>query len=364
MSLDTSDATAHDPILPDAHSHDAETERLAPGLPAHVLRLTDVDPKAARQAERQVATMFLLSALLTVAAIVAYVVTDPNQYQFVPLIGDVSSNNLWVGTLIGLSLFLIGIGAIQWAKKLMPDDEVVAERHPLSSTQEDIDGALAVLRDGAEASGIVKRPLIRRSLLTAMAVLPLPTVVLLRDLGPLPQDSLRHTMFADATPQKPIRIVNDVTGSPIKIEDVQVGTLVNAIPETLQVLESKDQLERFGRDKVVPLNERGKAAVILVRIDSASVKSVQGKGWDVDGIFCFSKICTHVGCPTSLYEQNTHHLLCPCHQSTFDLSDSGKVIFGPAHRAMPQLAITTNAEGYLVATGDFTQPVGPSFFER
>ena len=84
----------------------------------------------------------------------------------------------------------------------------------------------------------------------------------------------------------------------------------------------------------------------------------------MSGILAYSKICTHVGCPISLWERQTHHLLCPCHQSTFDLGNSGVVVFGPAARALPQLAIKVNADGYLVAQGDFTVPVGPSFFER
>jgi ubiquinol-cytochrome c reductase iron-sulfur subunit len=65
-----------------------------------------------------------------------------------------------------------------------------------------------------------------------------------------------------------------------------------------------------------------------------------------------------------LYEQQTHHLLCPCHQSTFDVLDNCKVIFGPAARPLPQLAIEADAEGYLVAKHDFVEPVGPSFWER
>ena len=88
------------------------------------------------------------------------------------------------------------------------------------------------------------------------------------------------------------------------------------------------------------------------------------RDWQVGGILCYSKICTHVGCPISLWEQQTHHLLCPCHQSTFDLGDSGLVVFGPAARALPQLPITTDAEGYLVARRGFDVPTGPSFFER
>ena len=86
--------------------------------------------------------------------------------------------------------------------------------------------------------------------------------------------------------------------------------------------------------------------------------------WTVNGIVAYSKICTHLGCPASLYEQTTHHILCPCHQSTFDAPRGAAVIFGPAARPLPQLPITTNAEGFLVAQSDFHEPVGPSFWER
>jgi ubiquinol-cytochrome c reductase iron-sulfur subunit len=94
------------------------------------------------------------------------------------------------------------------------------------------------------------------------------------------------------------------------------------------------------------------------------LRSTQGEGWDYQGIVAFSKVCTHVGCPIALYEHRTHHLLCPCHQSTFDLADSANVVFGPAARRLPQLPISVDSEGYLIAQSDFQEPVGPSFWER
>ena len=112
-------------------------------------------------------------------------------------------------------------------------------------------------------------------------------------------------------------------------------------------------------------NEKAKAAVILVRMNPDDIKAAKDRdNWGVEGILCYSKICTHVGCPISLWEQQTHHLLCPCHQSTFDLADNGRVVFGPAARALPQLPLELDSEGYLVAQSDFTEPVGPSFWER
>ena len=85
--------------------------------------------------------------------------------------------------------------------------------------------------------------------------------------------------------------------------------------------------------------------------------------WTVDNIVAYSKICTHVGCPVALYEQTTHHILCPCHQSTFNAAQGAQVLFGPAPRPLPQLPIGTDAEGFLIATSDFHVPVGPSFWE-
>jgi ubiquinol-cytochrome c reductase iron-sulfur subunit len=110
--------------------------------------------------------------------------------------------------------------------------------------------------------------------------------------------------------------------------------------------------------------EKVKAAVILNRMEPSEIVSKQTLNWSVNGIVCYSKICTHVGCPISLNERTTHHLLCPCHQSTFDLADNGKVIFGPAARPLPQLPIMVDSEGYLVAQSDFDEPVGPSYWER
>ena len=86
--------------------------------------------------------------------------------------------------------------------------------------------------------------------------------------------------------------------------------------------------------------------------------------WDVDGIVCYSKICTHVGCPISLNERTTHNLLCPCHQSTFDLADSRQGGVRSAARALPQLPLVVDSEGYLVAQSGLHEPVGPSFWER
>ena len=318
-------------------------------LPPHRLRITDTDPRAARRAERQVATMFALSAILIIAFIVVYVRVPVENFVNLGPIGIVNSSNLLLGLTFGGAIFLIGAGAIHWAKKLMADEEIADERHPVGSPQEDKDAALEAFQDGLAESGFAERPIVRRTLIGALLLFPVPLIVLLKDMGPLPGTSLRETVW-----KKGDRIVVDVTLQPLRPEDLRVGTLVSASPEGLTELQEEEGTQ----------NARAKASIILVRMKPEEIRSQQGADWDFNGILAFSKICTHVGCPIALYQQRTHHLLCPCHQSTFDLADSGNVVFGPAARRMPQLPITVDDEGYLVAADGFQEPVGPSFWER
>ena len=159
-----------------------------------------------------------------------------------------------------------------------------------------------------------------------------------------------------------MRVVRDVVGTPIRPADLEIGDLLNAEPELIFAVDEEGQPVLEG---VTLQIAKSKGAVVLVRMDPDENKPGKGReNWAVDGILCYSKICTHVGCPISLNERKTHHLLCPCHQSTFDLADAAKVVFGPAARALPQLPLMVDDEGYLVAQSDFREPVGPSYWER
>ncbi len=330
-----------------------------PGLAEHIPRPTDVDPAMERRAERQVAGLFLLAGALAVAFCVAYIAFSPSPDG--ETLAGYSLSNLTLGLSLGLSLLLIGIAVIQWAKKLMTDHEIIEYRHTAASTQADREEALVAFSQGAEESGFGRRALVRNSMLGAVAMLGLPTVILLRDLGPLPEDDLEHTVW-----RKGVRVVNDVSGEPIRPEDVELGQLINAEPSLFFEEENAD-------GEVIPAQYEGtelqvekvKAAVIVVRMQPGDITPIPSRAdWGVEGILCYSKICTHVGCPISLWEQQTHALLCPCHQSTFDLADNGKVLFGPAARALPQLHLGVDDEGYLIAMSDFAEPVGPSYWER
>jgi quinol---cytochrome c reductase iron-sulfur subunit len=317
-----------------------------PGLPEHRHRMGDTDPRAAKRAERQVAAMFGLSALGTIVTIVAYYAVQLDQeLSFNDYLGRVKLSNLLLGVGLFLALFFLGAGAIHWAKTLMPDDERVEYRHLQRGTEEERADAVRILREGAGEAGLGRRPLLRNSLIGAMALLPLPAIVLLRDTGPLPGDALSTTVWKEGT-----RLTMDPTGQPVRADSMTIGSIAHIMPEGIE-------------DTEHPLDERAKAAVLLVRLNPDDLDAASKPG-SYHGIVAYSKICTHMGCPVALYEQQTHHLLCPCHQSTFDLTKNCKVIFGPAKRPLPQLPITVDDEGYLVAKSGFDQAVGPSFWER
>ncbi len=314
-----------------------------PGIEPHRVRMTDKSVKHAKTAERQVAVMFLASVFGSAFAIYAYFAFPITAELF-----TVRVSTLLLGLGMTLGLLGIGFGAVHWAKTLMPDAEVAEDRHITRGSEEVRARAIEIIKLADSESGFSRRKLIRRSLYGALAFFPLPAIMLFGDLGPNPADTLRHTMWKAGT-----RLTKDPTGTPIKASDVTVGSVFHVIPEGLSDL-TEHKLE-----------EKAKAAVLLVRLDPQDLKEADDrKTWSYDGIVAYSKICTHVGCPVALYEQHTHHLLCPCHQSTFDVTDACKVIFGPASRPLPQLPIAVDSEGYLIAQSDFTEPVGPSFWER
>ncbi|OEV01687.1 ubiquinol-cytochrome c reductase iron-sulfur subunit [Streptomyces oceani] len=355
MSSETGshDNVPDDEKLPRAHEGHGETATRGedpfanPGLPPHENRVQDVDERAAKRSERTVALFFTVSMLATVGFIASYVAFPIDKIIHVWPLGDISALNFSLGLTLGLALFCIGAGAVHWARTLMSDVEIADDRHPIEAEPEVRAKVMEDFRQGAKESQLGRRKLVRNTMFGAMALVPLSGVVLLRDLGPLPKDKLRHTLWA-----KGKLLVNENTDEPLRPEDITMGSLAFARPEGLD-----PHSEDYN-------TEIAKAALMLVRIEPDDIKDKQSLDWSYQGVLAYSKICTHVGCPVSLYEQQTHHVLCPCHQSTFDLADGAKVLFGPAGHPLPQLKISVNKDGYLEAQGDFAEPVGPSFWER
>ncbi|MDN5893578.1 MAG: Rieske 2Fe-2S domain-containing protein [Nocardioides sp.] len=339
-----------------------------PGLPAHEPRPTDVDKVAEKRAERQVATFFFLSMACAVLFVVAYYgISLTEESGDNTTFAGLGASHVALGVTLGLALMFIGIGIIQWARKLMADVEIAEMRHPVASSAADRVETLAALNDGLEESGIARRPLVRNSLLGAVGFVGIPLIVSFTDLGPVATPTVRRNTLEKTVWKEGTRVVRDVTGTPIKVEDLEIGDLMNCEPEGLVPVHSEED-EREGVEYLEGAelqSAKAKAALILLRMEpkDQTFSERSPENWSIHGIVAYSKICTHVGCPISLNEQQSHHLLCPCHQSTFDLADGGRVVFGPAARPLPQLPLTVE-DGYLVAQSDFREPVGPSYWER
>jgi ubiquinol-cytochrome c reductase iron-sulfur subunit len=243
------------------------------------------------------------------------------------------------GVLFGIAFGGLGIALGIWANHLLDAREVVEERHELTSGPA---GRQAFGDALAEEVGpaIGRRSMLLRLLIGAGGALGLALLLPVLSLGPAPGNSLKVTPWARGK-----RVV-DEEGQPVELNQVPEDGFLTVFPEGFAG--SSD------------------AQTLLIRVRPGSLKLPPDRmAWVPDGTHvAYSKICTHAGCPVGLYRAESQSLLCPCHQSQFDVADGGRPFFGPAARPLPQLPLGVDEEGILVAQGDFPEPVGPAFWDR
>ena len=233
----------------------------------------------------------------------------------------------------------MGAGIVLWAKEATPHDEVVEERHSVASTEAEFE---EISDEVEESTHLLTR---RRLLVTlagsALAAMGAALLFPIRSLGPRPGKDLKHTPYAGGGK----RIVTE-DGRPVRPGDLEPDGVLTVWPE--------------GH------TEAADAPTLLIRTRSGQgfVPRTGREDWTVDGIVAYSKLCTHVGCPVGLYQAELGQLLCPCHQSTFDVLDGARPVFGPAARSLPQLPLGLDTDGNLIARDDFSDPVGPGFWDR
>ncbi|WP_346539167.1 Rieske 2Fe-2S domain-containing protein [Micromonospora sp. DPT] len=310
--------------------------------------------KAERRLTRLVAGMFLLTGLAATAFLVIYI-WWPWKWE------AGRGGDKWYTPLLGVTLALallgIGFGILTWGKKLLPKEVSIQSRHDAPSPQEDRRITGQTMLYMADEMGIRRRPLLGVSLVAGL--LPVGAVVAAPLVGGLISDPHKNnqmfrTGFAPANAGEKVRLVRE-DGRPIRPSDVSVGGQLTVFPGIEHGVSNK---HADSPTLLIHLRETDAA-------DSRRNNERVGKPDFMWGNFAaFSKICTHAGCPASLFEQQTNRLLCPCHQSQFLITDNARPIFGPASRRLPQLPIEVDEEGFFVARTDFQEPVGPDFWER
>jgi ubiquinol-cytochrome c reductase iron-sulfur subunit len=231
------------------------------------------------------------------------------------------------GTALAIGLLALGFGVRRYFSDLFPDIEAVEPRHPDAGEDDESVAAIAPLE---------RRSVLRNALVGAGGVFGLSLLAPVPSLGPAPGDELKRTDWSRGT-----RLVT-TDGEPIRADNVATGGVATVWPEGSVNNEI--------------------SAVILVRVGDGDVQEPTNLDWVVNGeLIAYSKVCTHAGCPVGLFREQDNALFCPCHQSTFDAVRGAIPTFGPTARALPQLPLGVDEDGFLIALGDFDEQVGPAF---
>ena len=281
-----------------------------------------MSPPRQRHPERRIAAAFWLAALAGAGFAAVYATGGQVQLE---------------GGLLGLAFAGLAVGLGLWARHLAPQGPFVEEHEGFAPSRRQRRAFEEELQEDTRAIG--RRQFLGRTVAFALGVLGLALLFPLRSLGPRPPSQLFRTAWRAGA------LVVRESGEPVRPGDVASGEVLTVFPEG----HTKD----------------GDVPALLVRLDPADLElPPQRSGWTVDGLVAYSRLCTHLGCPVGLYEQETSRVFCPCHQSAFDLLDGAEPLAGPATRPLPQLPIQVGPDGLLRAGGDFSAPVGPGFWER
>jgi ubiquinol-cytochrome c reductase iron-sulfur subunit len=252
----------------------------------------------------------------------------------------VNASSSVLGATIGLGMLLTGAAMVVWGKYLMPKGPFVEPRHRMVPTPEERERMVGDFASRGKIAIEGRRLFLLKMMGAAVGVLSVVAAFpLLRSLGPLPGKTLYGTKWRKGSP------VVTLDGTPVNVSDLDVG----------------------GAMTVFPAGDLGSAIsqTMLIRPSLTPVPTRPGREtWSPDGYLAYSKVCTHAGCPVGLYQEETQQLLCPCHQSLFDVMNGGEPVFGPAPRPLPQLALYADDQGFLHAQGPYDEPIGPGFWER
>ena len=361
----------------------------------------DNDP-AEKRASRAVALWLGIGVLSAIAFLGVYIAW-PWQYKglgdegltlytfYTPLLGITA----------GLAILALGFAVVLYVKTIIPEEIAVQRRHDGPSSEVDRRTIVALLNDSWETSTLGRRKVLQGLLGMSAVLVGLVVAAPLGGMIKNPWKAGKLGIQGDGTlwtsgwtlTERGVKLyLGRDTGALAVKHETDSGEHYSTQGITRLVRMRPEDLAAAAMETVFPLPEEdvndgdlydptrdvyethmhsihgARNAVMLIRLRSSDaakvVERVGQEDFHFGDYYAYSKICTHIGCPTSLYEAQTNRILCPCHQSQFDALHYGKPVFGPAARALPQLPITVDEDGYLVAAGNFVEPVGPAFWER
>jgi ubiquinol-cytochrome c reductase iron-sulfur subunit len=283
--------------------------------------VTEITPGRLRVAERATIACFVFAALAAAGLAVVYALGGQPQLE---------------GALLGGALLTLGTGLVLWAHHFLARGPFEQPREELASSAYEREE----FEESFERYGVVtRRRLLLGSFVGAVGALGVAFMFPVRSLGPSPGKSLERTPW-----RRGVRAITE-DGRRVRASEVPLEGLVTIFPE--------------GH----PGSADGQ--VVLIRVHPRRLRlPASRRDWAPDGLVAYSKVCTHAGCPVGLYQTKLGELLCPCHQSSFDALTGGNPVFGPAARALPQLPIAIDSDGFVVAQSDFTEPIGPTYWNR
>ncbi len=324
--------------------------------------------RAEKRAERQVAGWFILAAIAGLAFIVAFIAWP---HEWVPPGSPGAlAYALYtpiIGVTLGVSILAVGMGVIAYSKRLLPEDLAIQQRHDGRSAEVERRTAAARMVQAGQQSGIGRRKLILRSVGAAGGILTAGLAV--AAFGGLVKNPWKE---GDKSPLLVTEWRSD-DGERVYLrkfdgvaEDVILVRAGDLEPGSMETVFPFKESDRNNPEKLAETVSSSDSPVMLIRLrpDVDVIKRAGQEDFNYGSLFAYSKICSHMGCPTSLYEDQTMRILCPCHQSQFQANEYARPVFGPAARPLAQLPITVDDQGYLYARSDFIEPIGPGFWER
>ncbi len=283
-----------------------------------------------RRAELIVVALLLAAAACAVMFLVVYALDWSNLTQ-------------WLGLCLGGALVFLAAALIVFGQRLVVTEELEEDYPPEGDPEEEVAVEQIVKQSG---SRITRKKMLGGAAGLAGGALGAALIAPAASFGPvLDTESMYYSPWYRG------RRLVDEEGKPISADDVEEEAFYTAYPE------------HADREELA-------APLVMVRLKPSALElPSERRHWAPEGILAYSKICPHAACAIALYRtprfeeaEPAPALVCPCHYSTFNPADGGTVEFGPAGRNLPQLPLMIDDARHLRAAGQFSEPVGPSFW--